>query len=128
MENKSQSDVPTFYIYKDDTGAFCRTNEELTKKLNYISAANELVITREYFPQWPEPAYKSQLRPAWKITTDGSRVMRWYLRRCPHTPKHGNRCRMVNDKECARTCAIYLRWDEKTGLWVQAPLIDKLEE
>lgn len=129
MDNKSQSDLPIFYLYRGEDGKMHKTSKELTGDLNRISVKKDLIITREYYPQWPEPDYKSQTRPAWKITPDGERVVRWYRRRCQHSRTHGNgTCKLINDKECARTCAIYLQWDEKSHLWVQTPLIDKLED
>lgn len=128
---ESQCDLPTFYLYRGDDGKMHKTDAELTGRLNRISIikSGKLIITREYFPQWPEPKYKSQTRPAWKITKDGIRVIRCYLRRCQHTRDHGNgTCRMIGEHECARTCAIYLQWDAKSSLWVQAPTINKLED
>ena len=129
MTERSQCDLPIFYLYKGDDGRMHKTGKELTEKLNRITITKNLVISTEYYPQWPEPDFKSQTRPAWKITTDGERAVRSYKRRCQHNRSHGNQtCKMINDKECARTCAIYLQWDEKSSLWVQAPLIDKLED
>lgn len=129
MTEKNQCDLPIFYLYKGDDGKMHKTNQALTDNLNHISIKRDLIITREYYPQWPKPEFASQTRPAWKITTDGIRAVRWYRRRCQHNRTHGGQtCKMINDKECARTCAIYLQWDDKSSLWVQAPLIDKLED
>lgn len=130
MTEKEQCDLPIYYLFKGDDQKWHRTKKEMTDALNRITIRKQpLVITTAYYPQWREPDFKSQTRPAWYITADGDRVVRWYRRRCQHNKTHGNgSCKMINDKECARTCAIYLQWDAKSSLWVQAPLIDKLED
>lgn len=130
MTEQNQCDLPAFYLFKGDDGKMRRTKPDMTEALNRINIRKKpLELTRDYYPQWPEPNFKSQTRPAWKITADGVRVVRWYKRRCQHNRTHGGgTCRMIDDKECARTCAISLQWDAKTSLWVQAQLIDKLED
>lgn len=125
MTERNQCDLPTYYLYESDNG-WRRTNNEITKMLNRITIKRNIVITHEYYPQWPEPEFKSQTRPAWKITTDGVRVVRCYSRRVEHKKTHGSLCRKLNGNECACTCAITLQWDDKSKLWVQSPLIDKI--
>lgn len=127
---RSQCDLPAYYLYKADDGQWHRTKEEMTTALNRLTIRKTpLAITRDYFPQWPAPEFLSETRPAWYIRADGVRLVRTYRRRCHHNRTHGGQtCKMINDKECARTCAIMLQWDEKSKLWVQTPLIDKLED
>ena len=55
MTEHDQCDLPIFYLYKGDDGRMHKTSKELTEKLNRITITKNLVISTEYYPQWPEP-------------------------------------------------------------------------
>lgn len=114
-----QSDLPTFYIYKDKDGTH-KTDEELTKQLNSPGWIDTKITTGvEFFPQWPAPKYKSQTRPAWKINAEGYKVVRTREIECEHKPSHGHTCRLKGDgAHCYRTTAQMLIYDIRKHFWI----------
>ena len=115
----TSSDRPIFYIYETENG-WRKTDATLTQTINAHAFGNGSLDTagRCFFPQWPEPEYKSATRPAWKIDTDGIIKVRTYWRVRDHEPnKHGNRCARLDDKRCAFRCAHHLAWNQNKKLW-----------
>lgn len=100
---KNQSDLPTFYIYEDKDG-WHKTDVELTKKLNSPTFNDASILAgRSFYPQWPEPEFKSQTRYAWRITPDGTKVVR-------------NEIIKTEKRDYCR--ALMLRWDCDKKFWV----------
>ena len=123
----SSSDRPTFYIYESDNG-WRKTDKALTDAINaHIFGTGKLdTAGRSFYPQWPEPDYKSDTRPAWRVNADGIMVVRTYWRIRDHEPaKHGTRCAKLADKRCGFRCAHRLAWNADKKLWT---LVDTINE
>lgn len=115
--NKNQSDLPAFYIYELNS-EWRKTDKALTKKLNAPCIVGaDWLAGRSFYPQWPEPEFKSQTRPAWRITPEGYKVVRNDILSRQHRKEHGN-CKMINEKECQYTRAKMLAWDASKKFWV----------
>lgn len=106
MSERSQSDNPTFYVYEDKDG-WHKTDKALTDQLNSPTFNDASILAgRSFYPQWPEPEYKSQTRYAWRITPDGTKVVR-------------NREITTEGKRRATVhIPLYLRWDADKKFWV----------
>lgn len=116
-KEKNQCDLPTFYIYEMNN-EWRKTDKELTHKLNSPCIVGaDWLAGRSFYPQWAEPEFKSQTRPAWRITPEGYKVVRCETRTRQHHKNHGN-CHMINEHECEYTKAKQLVWSEKNHLWV----------
>ncbi len=123
----TSSDRPTFYIY-EDKGTWRKTDAKLTQAINaHIFGIAPLdTAGRSFFPQWPEPDYKSDTRPAWRVDTDGIIKVRTYWRIRDHEPaKHGTRCARIDEKHCGFRCAHRLAWNKDKNLWT---LVDTINE
>ena len=100
------TDNPSFYIY-EDAGTWRKTDKSLTDKLNSPTFNDPSLLTgHSFYPQWPEPEFKSQTRYAWRITPDGDKVVR------TREIETGDKRRPV-----ARV-PLYLRWDAVKRFWV----------
>ena len=94
---------PTFYIYEDENG-WHKTDKELTAKLNSPRFYDpKLLAGRSFYPQWPEPEFKSQTRIAWFIQPDCTKVVR---------------TETINDGKRGYRKARMLRWDADKKFWV----------
>lgn len=106
MTERRESDNPTFYVYEDENG-WHKTDKALTDKLNSPTFNDPTILAgRTFYPQWPEPEYKSQTRYAWRITPDGYKVVR-----NREIPGDGKRHAVVH-------IPLYLRWDDAKKFWV----------
>lgn len=111
------SDIPIFYIY-EDKGKWLRTDKALTAKLNSPTFNDTKILAgHSFYPQWPEPQFKSETRVAWRITTEGDKVVRFRKATRQHRREHGH-CEMVGKSECAYTQPLMLRWDGGKKFWV----------
>ena len=110
----SSSDRPTFYIYECANG-WRKTDKALTDAINsHIFGTGKLdTAGRSFYPQWPEPDYKSDTRPAWRVNSEGIMVVRTYWRIRDH------------DKRCGFRCAHRLAWNADKKLWT---LVDTINE
>lgn len=100
---KPQSDNPTFYIYEDENG-WHRTDAKLTAQLNSPTFNDTSILAgRTFYPQWPEPEFKSETRVAWRITPDGTKVVR---------------NRLIEGEKRPKRIALMLRWDGDKKFWV----------
>ena len=106
MTERSESDNPTFYVYEDKDG-WHKTDKRFTDQLNSPTFNDASILAgRSFYPQWPEPEFKSQLRYAWRITPDGTKVVR-------------NREITTEGKRRATIhIPLYLRWDDAKKFWV----------
>lgn len=123
----TSSDRPIYYIYESEDG-WHKTDANLTQKINshIFSNANLDTAGRSFYPQWPEPDYKSDTRPAWRIDKDGILKVRTYWRVRDHNPnKHGNRCARIDEKHCGFRCAHRLGWNQDKKMWT---LLDTISE
>lgn len=103
MTDKSLSGNPTFYVYETKDG-WAKTDKDLTAKLNSpIFHDLALLAGRSFYPQWPEPEFKSQTRVAWRITPDGVKVVR--------------NTTIETERRTYRK-ALMLRWDVQKKFWV----------
>lgn len=106
MTETRQSDNPTFYIY-EDAGTWRKTDKALTDKLNSPTFNDPSILAgHSFYPQWPEPEFKSQTRYAWRITPDGDKVVR--VREITTDSK----------KRPTARIPLYLRWDADKHFWV----------
>lgn len=111
------TDLPSFYIYEHQ-GKWLKTDKSLTAKLNSPTFNDKRILSgHSFYPQWPEPEFKSQTHYAWRITADGDKVVRCVKATRPHKREHGH-CEMINASECAYTKALMLRWDTSKKFWV----------
>lgn len=114
----TNSDRPNFYIYESADG-WRKTDAKLTAELNKLFTSGPASTAgRSFYPQWPEPAYKSETKTAWFIDADGTAKVRTYWRIRDHEPqKHGNRCARIDEKRCAFRCPHKLAWNADKKLW-----------
>ena len=103
MNDRPQSDNPTFYVYETKDG-WAKTDAKLTAQLNSPTFNDTSILAgRSFYPQWPEPEFKSQTRVAWRITPDGIKVVR---------------NRLIDGEKRPKRVALMLRWDGDKKFWV----------
>lgn len=109
---------PTFYLYKRDDGKWCRTSKELTEEINkHIYFGCDFDTQKHaFFPQWDEPEFKSETKPAWYMHADGLLRMRWTLTVRDHIRTH-SRCTPLGDGSCLQHSPLKLGWDPKYKMW-----------
>ena len=113
------TDLPTYYLYESSDG-WHKTDPELTKRLNSpIFNDAKLLAGRTFYPQWPEPQFKSETKPAWVMNPDAIKVVRCEKIERTHDKTHA-RCDKISDRTCTCTVAKMLMWDAKKKMWVLA--------
>lgn len=118
--------TPSYYVY-EDKGTWLKTSPDLTKRLNYIACGfnKKLDLAGHcFYPQWGEPEFKSETKPAWRILPEGVAVQRWYWMEQEHSSKHAC-CKLTSKGKCATKVPCYVRWDINTKHWVLADMPDK---
>lgn len=118
--------TPSYYVYEDG-GTWRKTDPDLTKQLNKISCGFQSKDDLHgfcFYPQWDEPEFKSEKKPAWRISPDGVCLQRWYWVERDHSQKHAD-CKMLGNGKCATKAPCYVEWDDKTRHWVLADMPNK---
>lgn len=117
-EGPTTSDWPTFYLYQGEGAKWYKSDATLTGQINRHVFLNEPLETNgcAFYPQWPEPAFKSETRIAWNLAADGSRQARWCWQVVAHKKSHG-KCKPIGNGKCGVKVLLKLGWNAKTNLW-----------
>lgn len=118
--------APSYYVY-EDKGTWLKTGHDLTKTLNFIYCGFPCktdLAGHCFYPQWDEPEFKNELKPAWRILPDGTCAQRWYWMERDHSQKHAD-CKLLGNGRCATKVPCYVCWDDKTKHWVLADTPNK---
>lgn len=117
---KSQSDLPTYYLYQDAGAKWYKSDAALTREINrHVFLGRDFdQHGRAFFPQWPEPEFKSQTRSAWLLAADGERKVRWTWIITEHKKSHG-KCTRLDKGQCAVQAPLLLGWDPQRKLWTK---------
>ena len=118
-DGKSQAEPkPSFYLYKGEAGKWFRTSKELTAEINKHVFYRQDFDTQghAFIPQWPEPDFKSQTKPAWYLHGDGQIRMRWTFTIKDHKRSHGG-CTPLGDGSCLQQCPLKVGWEPKHKMW-----------
>ena len=118
QDKKTCNDIPTSYIYRAKDGKYYRSDKDLTAKINrHVFRSGELdQAGAVFYPQWPEPEFKSETRPAWFLDRDGIRKVRWRWEEIPHVKSHYD-CERLSNTTCRAKIPLRLAWDGKTKMW-----------
>lgn len=125
MDEKNRN-LPLYYIYEGKDG-WHKTDADLTHAIwKHITLGAQFDSAgRSFFPQYEAPRFKSETKPAIRITPDGDEVVRWFWCIRDHNRKH-NRCIMLDGgKKCGTKVPAKLRWDDQKKLWVLAEMPGK---
>lgn len=118
QDKKTCNDIPTSYIYRAKDGKYYRSDKDLTAKINrHVFRSGDFEQAgAAFYPQWPEPEFKSQTRPAWFLDRDGIRKVRWRWAEIPHQKSH-YACERISDTICKVQIPLQLGWDDRTKMW-----------
>lgn len=110
---------PTYYVYEDRDG-WKKTDERLTKDINqHIFFGRQFdTAGRSFYPQWPEPANKTEKRQAWLIDANGEMRARCYTKEVDHT-KHHYGCEQLGQGRCRIAVPLKLSYDIQKKLWTK---------
>lgn len=109
---------PSYYLYKGNGGKWYRASKELTEEINrHIYFGRDFKTQgRAFYPQWDEPEFKSESKPAWYLHGDGLVRMRWTVTvRDHHKGHHG--CTPIGQGSCLQQCPLRVSWEPKHKLW-----------
>lgn len=115
-----QSDYPTFYIYEKPKGEWHRTDERLTREINrhiYLKTPFDTAGIA-FYPQWDEPASKSEIRAAWMLRADGTQAARWTWVERDHHKWHAS-CELTNSGKCRSRVLLWLSYDPAKKFWTK---------
>lgn len=121
IDDKRQNIWPTFYIYEEADG-WKRTDDALTKEINgHVFLGRDFQTNgRSFYPQWPEPEFKSERRQAWLLDANGEVRARWYFKEVDHT-KHHHRCDKIGQGRCRIQVPLKLSYDPQKKFWTKCP-------
>lgn len=119
-EPERLSDIPTAYLYEVEPKKWIKSDKILTAEINAHIFHNHDFnpAGREFYPQWPEPRFKTKTHPAWKLDKTGARVIRTKRIETDHHKSHAA-CRQLGNGKCEQIIAERLGWDSKAKIWTR---------
>lgn len=119
VNDNRQSVWPTFYLFEDSDG-WHKSNENLTKDINFhIFCGRPFDCAgKTFFPQWPEPEFKSKIMQAWRLDADGDIKARWYWKEVDHKKSH-SKCELTSAGKCRIQVPLKMRWDDTKKFWIK---------
>lgn len=123
---KLETDIPIYYLF-EDRGKWTKTDTRLTKEINnhvFRHKGRFNTAGHAFYPQWPEPEFKSKVKAAWMVDKQGFQVARTGFVQRDHDKNH-RFCQPCGNGECRIQVIRRLEWNIKARMWTLIPLEDE---